>query len=48
MKKHTTNSALLLALVASLGVSTPAHALFGVGDVVFDPTNTAQTTISAI
>jgi len=45
--KMATNPALLLALVVSLGVSTPAHALFGVGDVVFDPTNTAQTTITA-
>ena len=45
--KIATNPVLLLALVVSLGVSTPAHALFGVGDVVFDPTNTAQTTITA-
>jgi len=45
--KMTTNPTVLLAFVASLGVSTPAHALFGVGDVVFDPTNTAQTTITA-
>jgi P-type conjugative transfer protein TrbJ len=45
--KMATNPALLLALVAGFGVSTPAHALFGVGDVVFDPTNTAQTTITA-
>ena len=48
MKKHTTNPALLFALTASLGVSTPALALFGVGDIVFDPTNVVQTTTSAI
>ena len=48
MKKHRLNPALLFALIASLGVSTPALALFGVGDVVFDPTNVVQTTTSAI
>ena len=48
MKKHTTNPALLFALTASLGVSTPAIALFGVGDIVFDPTNTANTLVSSL
>ena len=48
MKKHATNPAILFALVVSLGVSTPALALFGVGDIVFDPKNVVQTTKSAI
>ncbi|MFI3187157.1 MAG: P-type conjugative transfer protein TrbJ [Methylococcaceae bacterium] len=48
MKKHATNPAILFALVVSLGVSTPAIALFGVGDIVFDPTNTANTLVSSL
>jgi P-type conjugative transfer protein TrbJ len=48
MKKHATNPAILFALVVSLGVSTPALALFGVGDVVFDPTNEANTLVSSV
>lgn len=34
----TKNRVASLALVLSLTVASPAHALFGVGDVVFDPT----------
>jgi P-type conjugative transfer protein TrbJ len=48
MKKHATNPAILFALVVSLGVSTPALALFGVGDVVFDPSNEANTYVSSL
>jgi len=48
MKKHATNPVILFALVVSLGVSTPAIALFGVGDIVFDPTNTANTLVSSL
>jgi type IV secretion system protein TrbJ len=48
MKKHATNPAILFALVVSLGVSTPALALFGVGDVVFDPSNEANTYLSSL
>ena len=48
MKKHATNPAILFALVVSLGVSTPAIALFGVGDIVFDPTTTANTLVSSL
>ncbi|MEI7995188.1 MAG: P-type conjugative transfer protein TrbJ [Methylococcaceae bacterium] len=48
MKKHATNPAILFALVVSLGVSTPAIAIFGVGDIVFDPTNTANTLVSSL
>ena len=48
MKKHATNPALLFALVVSLGVSTPTLAVFGVGDVVFDPTNEANTLVSSV
>ena len=48
MKKHTIRPVLLFSFIANLGVSTPALALFGVGDVVFDPTNIVQTTTSAI
>jgi len=48
MKKHATNPAILFALVVSLGVSTPTLAVFGVGDVVFDPTNEANTLVSSV
>ena len=47
MKKHTTNPALLFALIASLGVSTPTYAIFGIGDIVFDPTTFSQSIITA-
>jgi hypothetical protein len=43
-KKSRQTQTLLFTLVSSLVVSTPTYALFGVGDVVFDPTNVAQTT----
>ncbi|WP_340123822.1 P-type conjugative transfer protein TrbJ [Methylobacter svalbardensis] len=48
MKKQTTHPAILFALVVSLGVSTPTLAVFGVGDVVFDPTNNANTLVSSM
>lgn len=37
---------ILLASAAclALGIATPAHALFGAGDIVFDPTNLAEQT----
>jgi type IV secretion system protein VirB5 len=40
--KLTKNRVASLALVLSLTVATPAHALFGVGDVVFDPSQAAN------
>ncbi len=48
LKSLSNNLVLQLALVASLTVSTPTYAIFGIGDVVFDPTNVAQTTATAI
>jgi type IV secretion system protein TrbJ len=52
MKKHTmkqsmNSAASMPIIVVGLAVSMPIYALFGVGDVVFDPTNVAQTTITA-
>jgi type IV secretion system protein TrbJ len=46
-KKSRQNQTLLFTLVSSLVMSTPTYALFGIGDVVFDPTNVAQSTITA-
>lgn len=41
--------ALVLVISSSIGAfPRPAHALFGIEDVVFDPTNFIQTTITAI
>jgi type IV secretion system protein VirB5 len=37
MKKTAHNTALMLAWVASLALSTPTYAILGVGDIVFDP-----------
>lgn len=39
--------ALSFAAPAIVGVTTPAHALFGIGDVVFDPSNYAENVLSA-
>ena len=47
MKQTVNCSASMLVIVAGLAVSTPTYAVFGVGDVVFDPTNITQTTITA-
>lgn len=40
-------AALAAAGVLALGVTTPAHALFGIGDIVFDPSNLAQNIMTA-
>jgi type IV secretion system protein TrbJ len=47
MKQTVNCTASILVIVAGLVVSTPTYAVFGVGDVVYDPTNITQTTISA-
>lgn len=39
--------ALSFAAPAVVGVITPAHALFGFGDIVFDPSNYAENVLSA-
>ncbi|KAA8917939.1 P-type conjugative transfer protein TrbJ [Xanthomonas sontii] len=41
-------SALAAACVLALGVAQPAYALFGVGDIVLDPTNLVQNTLTAV
>lgn len=38
---------LVAACAIALGSAQPAHALFGVGDIVFDPTNLAQNIMTA-
>lgn len=40
-------AALAVASALALGVAPPAHALFGIGDIVFDPTNLAQNIMTA-
>lgn len=35
------------ALAASLAVTSPAHALFGIGDIVYDPSNHAENLLTA-
>ena len=48
MKHPSSGAALLLGIVLLAGLATPqkAHALFGVGDVVLDPINLIQNTLS--
>ena len=45
MKKFVAATA--ASLVLMLGAVEPAHALFGVGDIVFDPANLAQNLLTA-
>lgn len=40
-------AALAAAATLALGTVTPAHALFGIGDIVFDPSNLAQNIMTA-
>ncbi len=40
-------AALAVASALALGITPPAHALFGVGDIVFDPTNLVQNIMTA-
>lgn len=40
--------ALAMAGVLALASAQPAHALFGVGDIVLDPTNLVQNTLTAV
>lgn len=40
-------AALAVASALALGIAPPAHALFGIGDIVFDPTNLAQNIMTA-
>ncbi len=47
MKTHASKlAALTAACVLAFGIAQPAHALFGVGDIVLDPTNLVQNTLS--
>lgn len=41
-------AALAVASTLTLGIAQPAHALFGVGDIVLDPTNLVQNTLTAV
>ena len=41
-------TALAVASVLALGTMQPAHALFGIGDIVFDPSNLVQNTLTAV
>jgi P-type conjugative transfer protein TrbJ len=47
MHKLLKSFAFAVSLTAAL-VTGPAHAIFGVGDIVIDPTNLIQNTYSAI
>ena len=38
---------LMAAVVMPLAFSTPAHAIFGIGDIVIDPTNLVQNVLTA-
>lgn len=40
-------AALAVASALAFGIASPAHALFGVGDIVFDPTNLVQNILTA-
>ena len=40
-------AATLVLAVSMIGLVRPAHALFGIGDIVFDPSNLAQNLITA-
>ncbi|MFZ2307587.1 MAG: P-type conjugative transfer protein TrbJ [Rhodoferax sp.] len=40
-------AALVAASALALGIAPPAYALFGIGDIVFDPTNLAQNIMTA-
>ena len=49
MKTHASKlAALTAACVLAFGIAQPAHALFGVGDIVLDPTNLVQNTLTAV
>ena len=49
MKPHAPKlAALTAACVLAFGIAQPAHALFGVGDIVLDPTNLVQNTLTAV
>ncbi|MBH2042494.1 MAG: P-type conjugative transfer protein TrbJ, partial [Comamonadaceae bacterium] len=49
MKLHTPKlAALAVACTLAFGAVQPAHALFGVGDIVLDPTNLVQNTLTAV
>jgi P-type conjugative transfer protein TrbJ len=41
-------AAAAVACTLAIGVMQPAHALFGVGDIVLDPTNLVQNTLTAV
>jgi P-type conjugative transfer protein TrbJ len=46
--RHTRLTALAAATALILAAAQPAYALFGVGDIVLDPTNLVQNTLTAV
>lgn len=44
---HTLRSLLITAVALPLAFASPAHAIFGIGDIVLDPTNLAQNALTA-
>lgn len=44
---HTLRSLLITTIAIPLAVASPAHAIFGIGDIVLDPTNLAQNALTA-
>ncbi|HCF6874169.1 TPA: P-type conjugative transfer protein TrbJ [Pseudomonas aeruginosa] len=46
--RHPRLTALAAATALILATTHPAHALFGVGDIVLDPTNLVQNTLTAV
>lgn len=46
-RKVFTKITLILFITSGLGLSTPVNAIFGVGDIVFDPTTFSQSIITA-
>lgn len=48
LKKSVASVLMVALLLPGLAIPRPAHALFGVGDIVIDPTNLVQNTIGAV
>lgn len=48
LKKSIASLLMVALLLPGLATPRPAHALFGVGDIVLDPTNLVQNTVNAV